>query len=219
MLRTSFVNCLILASCCTAPALAAAQDAEFVEVDAQASDETAPTPGVNAAETGRLLESTDFEAVEHRPGDPVEVPPILLDGSYLFDVGMGLTIGGLSTFALGAVLLGALIGGSGYAGGIAGGVFIGIGTILTLVGAPMWLVGASRLDMTAAGIRREEAALNWEIAGIVTFIGSLLLSGAGIWLTTTGQTPAIISGITMIPIGVASALFVGVPMWAEGARF
>jgi hypothetical protein len=123
----------------------------------------------------------------------------------------------------------------GWGGVIGGGTFEGIGGLLGLAGIPVWIVGAVRSDVLAASEGdRDGVAWSYELGGIVTtLVGlgvslagtALLLSGiaagAGSFRAETARTEETMrsAGGIMIPIGVFVALFIGTPMWAEGARF
>jgi hypothetical protein len=148
------------------------------------------------------------------------------DAGYVADVGMGLTIAGLATVGAGTGLFFGLRdpdGAIGFGGIIGGGVLWGIGGLLALAGIPTWIAGAVRACIADAGDTRASVASTWEHAGLAVFFASLALSalgatlmGAGIGAQDTGLS---IAGVSMIPIGVFAAAFIGAPMWAEGARF
>lgn len=177
----------------------------------------------------RAQRSAEESSVE--PGELV-IDPDLAHARYLRDVGAGLTIGGLATTGLGT---GLMFGLGGWGGVIGGGTFEGLGGVLGLVGIPIWIVGAVRSDVLAASEGdRDGVAWSYELAGMVTTLLGLGLSLTGTLLLLTGigagsgsyradsaraeETMRAAGGI-MIPIGVFIALFIGTPMWAEGARF
>lgn len=162
-------------------------------------------------------------------GDPNEaaVAEELAYARYLNDVGMGLTIGGLVTH--GVSLAGVFTGD--LAGAIAGGTFAGAGGVLSLAGIPMWIVGSVRSNILSAHPSdRDRVAWDYELAGMVTTLVSIGISliGAGLILggmaSVNPYSPSthqqiIGTGGVLIPIGFFTALFIGTPMWAEGARF
>lgn len=156
----------------------------------------------------------------------------LTDALYLRDVGMGLTLAGLATTGLGT---GLMFGLGGWPGVIGGGTFEGLGGVLSLVGIPMWIVGGVRSEILGARPGdRDRVAWDYELAGILTTLFAIATSAVGVGLLFNGYgaSPGSFTadgaksaetmrgtGGVMIPIGVFVALFIGTPMWAEGARF
>ncbi len=154
------------------------------------------------------------------------------DAHYVRDVGAGLTLGGIATTGLG---VGLMLGLRDVSGSITGGVFAGIGGLLGVVGVPTWIVGGVRSDVLShPESERGRVGWSYELAGIVitlSSIGACLVGGAllaaAYGLSTSSQGPAddqlsrafVSAGGAMVPIATYIAMFLGVPIWAEGARF
>ncbi len=147
----------------------------------------------------------------------------LADAHTLRNSGMALTISGLTTTTGG---VGMMFSGIGFADVVGGGTLEGVGGLLSLIGIPMWIAGAVRVDVLSQPVdERASAARPYELAGMILTCGGLFLSAIGAVLMATSATGAtqfdqtFIPSVTLLPAGVAIAAFVGAPLWAEGARF
>ena len=161
--------------------------------------------------------------LELQPIPSVELtPPELADAGTHIDVGVGMLVSGLSIATEGAGLNFGVGGMIGLAGG---GTLMGVGSLLLFSAIPTWIVGAVRDSLARAGSERAEVAGRWELAGVVVFCVSMAIAalGAGLVGTSFGQSSyneaQMIAGSTMLASGFTAAMFIGTPMWAEGARF
>lgn len=147
----------------------------------------------------------------------------LADAHTLRNSGAALTVSGIAT-TLGGV--GLMFSGLDFASSVGGGTLEGVGGLVSLIGIPMWIVGAVRVDVLSRTFEeRASAARPYELAGQIVTGAGLLLAAVGAVLmatTATGATPSdqtFVPAVTLLPSGVAIAAFVGAPLWAEGARF
>jgi hypothetical protein len=192
----------------------------------------APRERASAQDTAAVpTASAEIASVAIDPArDEVLVPADLAYAHYLVDVGMGLTLGG--AVVNGAGLAATFLDG-GLAGAAGGGTFAGIGGMLALAGIPMWIVGSVRSHVLEAAVaERSRVAWEFELAGMVTTLVSVgvVVVGAGLLVAAlivgatfhgpeTSHEPMAATGIVLMPVGAFVALFIGTPLWSEGARF
>lgn len=155
-------------------------------------------------------------------GGPAE-QQALSDAHTLRNSGMALTLSGLATTAGG---VGMMFSGIDVVGSIGGGTLEGAGGLVSLIGIPMWIAGAVRVDvLSLPADERASAARPYELAGMIVTGAGLLLAVVGAVLMATSASGAtqfdqtFVPSVTLLPGGVALAAFVGAPLWAEGARF
>lgn len=150
------------------------------------------------------------------------------DAAYVRDVGAGLFLSGLALTGGGTgIMLGIDGGFEGWGHVIGGGLLTGIGGVLGLVGLPTWIAGGVRADVLSASssLARARAGREWQSAGIAIFATGMGLTtlAAVVMAFAVGlrNTPdeVVLTSVVMIPVGSFVALFIGAPMWAEGARF
>jgi len=156
-------------------------------------------------------------------GEPV---PVALDPStaraeahHTSRIGMGLTLSGLGTLAFATALFLAV-----PFGFIAGAVFAAVGSLAVLIGTPTWVAADTRERMLSA---REPDGSSAAWGAFTTLLGVAIgLVGAGILsagLAGSGFDPTYAAmrgwGAGMIPVGLLVSLFIGAPLWVEGARF
>lgn len=174
------------------------------------------TVGILLVAAGAEAQPPEASLVE-APQEP-SLDEALASARTRYDVGLGLTLGGTATTGLGAALMFGL---GGWGGIIGGGVVTGLGGAAFLIGVPIWIVGAVRADILRSGASQAEAAERWETAGIVVFCLGLVMAtmGATMMGTYDGDGGVLTAGLSLLPVGVALSAFVGLPLWAEGARF
>jgi len=137
------------------------------------------------------------------------------------NVGIGITVSGIVIFVAGwslawidpFMLLGIL--GVGVGSGI-GGITMGIGT-------PIWTVGSVRTSLLRSGRHWKAKRRGWIIRGLAVTISGTALAGLGAGLVSVGDMAggdgALLFGAVFIGVGIATTLFVGIPMWATAHRF
>lgn len=147
----------------------------------------------------------------------------LADAHSLRNSGAALTVSGVAT-TLGGV--GMMFAGLDFVSSVGGGTLEGVGGLVSLIGIPMWIAGAVRVDVLSRPYDdRAEAARPYEIAGQIVTAAGLVLAAVGAVLmatTATGVTRSedtFLPAVSLLPAGVAITAFVGAPLWAEGARF
>ena len=162
-------------------------------------------------------------ALAHAQSLDVEEQRMLDDARGLRAAGMALTVSGIANAGVGT---GVMLGLGGWGGVIGGGTLEGLGGLLSLIGIPMWIVGAARVDILSAPYaERDRIAETYEIAGIVvTALGVVMAiaGGALMGVAADGSSnfdDVFLPSVVMLPAGAFLAAFIGAPMWAEGARF
>ncbi|MBX7192797.1 MAG: hypothetical protein K1X94_12100 [Sandaracinaceae bacterium] len=137
--------------------------------------------------------------------------------------GIALTVSGVATAGVGT---GLMLGVGDWGGVIGGGTLEGLGGVLSLIGIPMWIVGAARVDVLSASLdARDRIARGYEVAGIVvTSLGlAMAIAGAALMgVAASGSSnfdQTFLPSVVMLPAGAFLAAFIGAPLWAEGARF
>ncbi len=119
-----------------------------------------------------------------------------------------------------------MFGGPDFVSSIGGGTLEGAGGVVSLIGIPMWIVGALRVDVLSRDLEeRPRVARSYELAGIiVTSLGLLTAAMGGVLMAVSASDSrnfgsTFLPAVSMLPTGIALAAFVGAPLWAEGARF
>jgi hypothetical protein len=162
-------------------------------------------------------------AIVHAQAAQAEDDAMLGEARDLRAAGMALTVSGLATAGGGT---GLMLGLGGWGGVIGGGTLEGLGGVLSLIGIPMWITGAVRVEVLShAWGEREQLAEAYEIAGIVITTLGLAMAvtgGALMGVAANGSSnfdQVFLPSVIMLPAGAFFAAFIGAPLWAEGARF